>query len=146
MSSNLQSFLTLRIGEHWCGISVNQIIEVFYMMAFKAVPTEQKDVLGFITVRNQLMPLIDMRLRFDSCAAAIRMDSPIVALSAKAGPIAIVVDDTDTVTEVESSAIQLLNGNGQIPNIGAVTKLCDKVLLILDIDMVSQEFYGVIPS
>lgn len=142
MDSETKQYLTVKIGDQWCGIDVNRIIEVFHLMAFKDVPTERKDVLGFITVRNQVMPLIDMRQRFGIQSASFKLDTPIIALQESHGPIALLCDDTNRVETIDGSQISALGDSGQFPDITAIAKLADQLILLLDTEKLSREIHA----
>jgi len=142
MADKTTKYLTVRIGDQWCGIDVNRIIEVVHLMAFKDVPTRRDDVLGLITVRDEVMPLIDMRRRFGTTDAVLKLDTPIVALREKYGPIALIFDATQQVEDIESSQISALQGEGQFPDIQAVAKLGDQYVLLLETGLISKEIYA----
>ena len=142
MPNKTTKYLTVRIGDQWCGIDVNRIIEVLHLMAFKDVPTRRDDILGFITVRDEVMPLIDMRRRFGTAEAVLKMDTPIVALREKYGPIGLVFDDTEQVEDIDSSQVTPLQGEGQFPDIYAVAKLDERLILLLETELISKEIHA----
>jgi purine-binding chemotaxis protein CheW len=142
MDDITRQYLTVKIGDQWCGIDVNRIIEVFHLMAFKEVPTERKDVLGVITVRNQVMPLIDMRQRFGIQNASFKLDTPIIALQESHGPIALVCDDTNRVENIDEAQISALGGSSQFPDIIAIAKLAAQLILLLDTEKLSREIHA----
>jgi len=142
MPQKATKYLTVRIGDQWCGLDVNRIIEVLHLMAFKDVPTRRDDILGFISVRDEVMPLIDMRRRFGIADAALKMDTPIVALREKCGPIALLFDDTHQVEDIDAAQITALQGQGQFPDIYAVAKLEDRLILLLETDLISQQIHA----
>lgn len=142
MDAETRQYLTVKIGDQWCGIDVDCIIEVFHLMAFKEVPTERKDVLGVITVRNQVMPLIDMRQRFGIPNASFKLDTPIIALQESLGPVALVCDDTNRVELIEASQVSPLGASGQFPDIIAIAKLTDQLILLLDTEKISREIHA----
>ncbi|MCA0456536.1 MAG: chemotaxis protein CheW [Chloroflexi bacterium] len=141
MSDKLFKCLTVRIGDQWGGIDVTSIIEVLYFMAFKPVPTLRDDILGFITVRNEVMPLIDMRRRFGITEVEYRLDIPIVALREKHGPIALIFDAVDQVEDIPRAQITPLQSEAQFPDIYAVAKLSDQLVLLLQTDTISQAIH-----
>ncbi len=142
MDAETKQYLTAKIGDQWCGIDVNRIIEVFHLMAFKEVPTERRDVLGLITVRNQVMPLIDMRQRFGIQNLSFKLDTPIIALQEPQGPIALLCDDTNRIESIEVSQISALGTSSQFPDIIAIGKLADQLILLLDTEKLSREIHA----
>ncbi len=142
MSDKTMKYLSVRIGEQWCGINVEHIIEVFHLMAFNEVPTRRSDVLGFITVRAQVMPLIDMRRRFGITDPQLKLDSPIVAIQEESGSVALLFDDINRVEDVEESQVNTMHNSDQFPDINGIVQLPDQLLFLLETDRISREVHS----
>ena len=140
MLQKTMKYLTVRVGDQWCGLDVNHIIEVFHLMAFKAVPTERADVLGFITVRDEVMPLIDMRRRFGLGDIQYHLETPIVAMREPSGPIALLFDNTHQVEDIDAGQVTGLQED--FPDIRAVAKVGERLVLLLQTDLISQAIHA----
>ena len=57
-------YLCCRVGTEWYGVEVSRVIEVLHFAALHEVPGAKPDVLGLLTLRDLIMPVIDLRLRF----------------------------------------------------------------------------------
>lgn len=143
MLEKTTKYLTVCIGDKWCGIEVSKIIEVLHFMAFDDVPTLRNDILGFITVRNEVMPLIDMRRRFGITNAVFKMDTPIVALRETCGSVALIFDSANQVEAIQSAQITPLQDATQFPDIYGVVKLANQLILLLETNRISKEIHSV---
>jgi len=124
-------YLSVRIGTQWYGIAVNYVIEVLQMVALAQLPATSPDVLGLMTLRDEVMPVIDLRLRFGITEAPITINHPIIALNANGTPFGVVVDDVDDVEVVDE--INQYHGHDS-QYVDYVARLADRMLLILEVD------------
>lgn len=132
-------YLSARIGSQWYGIQVDQVIEVLHLVAFTELPALSDDILGLITVRDEVMPLIDLRRRFGMEPTKLRLDTPVVAIREADGPIALLFDDADRVEDILESQVTTSQNAHQYPYIRAVAKLTGHLLLLLDTKLISTE-------
>ncbi len=125
----VKAYLKFRVGRELYGVNVEYVIEVLHLMALDALPAAAPDVLGLMTLRDTIMPVIDLRLRFGLPDAPLHVSTPIVAVQTANGPLGIVVDDADDVELVTKTQV----GNGaQSPYVIGVARLSDQLLLLLD--------------
>jgi len=125
-------YLTARIGGMWYGIPLTSIIEVLNMVSLADLPEADPDVLGLLTLRDHIMPVIDLRVRFHCQEAVLHLSTPIVAVRGQfAGQMmGFVVDDVDSVVMLSAETpIQASN----FPYITGAVQLDNYVLLLLDI-------------
>lgn len=125
------NYLTFRIGHEWYGINVEPIIEVIHMVGLTELPGTPPEILGLLTLRDRVMPVIDLRLRLGNAAdvAPLRLDTPIIAVTTPYGAMGLVVDDVDDVEVIEEIADY---ENDESPYVNAVARLEDRLLLLLD--------------
>ncbi len=143
MADKALKYLSARIGSQWYGIEVEKVIEVLHLVAFTEAPALEYDVLGLTTVRDEVMPLIDLRRRFKLQEAPLKLDTPVVAVRETHGPIALVFDDADRVEEIFASQIIVSQDSRQFPYIASVAKLKGRLLLLLDTARISKEMQNV---
>lgn len=131
-----QHFLRFRVNGQWYGIPVENIIEVLQMLALSELPAAAPDVLGLMTVRDLVMPVIDLRRRFGRPDAPLRLDTPIIAVRVGKRPVGLVVDDADDVKRIEDSQIVPREGS-ESPYVIATARIDEKLLLLLDLNLIS---------
>jgi purine-binding chemotaxis protein CheW len=136
MADTSDSFLSFRVGPEWYGVDVDYIMEVLHMVALTELPGTAPDVLGLLTLRDSVMPVVDLRLRFKLPDTSLRLDTPIIAMRTAKGALGIVVDDVDDVEII--SGIMDYQGD-ETRYIKGVIRQDDKLILLLDVDELYAE-------
>lgn len=141
MSTTTQHCLSLRVGQQWYGIAVDSVIEVLHLVALTELPAATPDVLGLMTVRNVVMPVIDLRLRFGLDDAPLRLDTPVIAIRTENGPIGLVVDEADDVEQISETQMSAYD-SADSPYVASVARLPERLLLLLDTALLRTEIQG----
>ena len=129
MSKRQQRCLSFRVGPQWYGVDVDAVIEVLHFVALTELPGTAADVLGLLTLRDRVMNVIDLRLRFGLVEAQLTLQTPIIALGTEHGPLGIVVDDVDDVVELSEMADYQ---GTESPCIAGAATLEDQLVLLVD--------------
>lgn len=137
-STQVNHYLSFRVGHQWYGIDVDNILEVMHFMTLTELPGTPPDVLGLLTFRGEVMPVIDLRLRFGTGDASLRLDTPIIGIHTPEGPLGLVVDDADDVEQVAASQISA-KARTASPYVTSVARLDDRLLLLLDTGLLRAE-------
>jgi purine-binding chemotaxis protein CheW len=136
MSETTVNYLSFRVGPEWYGVELGYITEVLHLVGLTEVPGTGADVLGLLTLRNTVMPVVDLRVRFRLPDAALQLNSPMIAMQTPKGAIALVVDDVDDVEEVSN----VLDYEGEATiYVKGVVRQEDRLLLLLDIEKIYAE-------
>ena len=130
-----ESYLTCRIGTEWYGINVQAIIEVVYMVALNDVYNPSPHVLGLMTLRKTLIPVLDLRRRFGIPSAPLTLSTPLVAVRTPAGTGAFVVDETDTIVPVDMALLE----SSPLSGISGAVRLNQKTLFLLNAEQLLHE-------
>lgn len=128
-------YLCCCVGDEWYGIEVSEVIEVLHFVALHEVPRAEPDVLGLMTLRDSIIPVIDLRIRFGLATADLSLDTPIIAVNTPQGPVGLVVDDVDDVEQVEQLADQQVT---ESPFTIGAAHLDNRLLLILDMSRLRE--------
>jgi purine-binding chemotaxis protein CheW len=131
MNNLAEHFLSFRVGRQWYGVPIAVVIEVFHMVALSELPVSSPDVVGLMTVREMVIPVVDLRIRFGLANTTVHLNTPIITLSTARGPLGLIVDDADDVVIIPSDRIAPYDGR-ESAYITAIVKLPDKLMLILD--------------
>ena len=78
MSETTVNYLSFRVGPEWYGVELGYITEVLHLVGLTEVPGTGADVLGLLTLRNTVMPVVDLRVRFRLPDAALQLNSPMM--------------------------------------------------------------------
>jgi purine-binding chemotaxis protein CheW len=129
-------FLTFRIGNEGYGIAIRYIMEIIGMQKITKVPDTAVYVKGVINLRGQVIPVMDVRLRFGlkerdyderTCIVVVHFDNHSVGL---------IVDTVSEVVDIPESAISPRPAIGKDKTnayIEGMGKLAEEVKIILDV-------------
>jgi purine-binding chemotaxis protein CheW len=92
-------YLTFRLGEEDYGLEIRYVTEIVGMQKITEVPDMPHFVKGVVNLRGQVIPVIDMRLRFNMSSRDYDERTCIVVINLKNVQVGLVVD---TVNEVRS--------------------------------------------
>ena len=105
MSSELNTYLTFKIGNHLFGVDVSKVLEISEYKKPQPVPESPAYMSGIIEFREQVIPMIDCGLKFNLPAIEITEVTCMVVLEmhnvelGKKFKAAIVVDAVSDVFE-----------------------------------------------
>jgi len=135
MNQAQRNVISVRVGSQWYGIDVENVIEILPMVMLSEPPTSNPDVLGLIVVRNVVMPVVDLRLRFGIAEPQYQLDTPIITLRTERGSIGIVVDEIDNVEHVASENFST-NVGTDFPFLAGTAQIKDRLLMLLNLSVI----------
>jgi purine-binding chemotaxis protein CheW len=130
-------FMTFVVGKETYGIEISHIIEIIGMQQYTEVPEMPDYIKGIINLRGNIIPLMDVRLRFHmeprpyddrTCVIVTVVDTVLVGLIVDS------VSEVITLPEESISSLQGLagtQGNRFVRNVG---KAASGIVLIVDPD------------
>lgn len=143
MTEKEGKYLTFSMAGEEYGIGILKIREIIGMMPITAVPRTPEFVKGVINLRGKVIPVMDLRLRFEmeSIVYTERTCIIVVEIAGPAGTvqIGIVVDSVSEVLNVNGDDIEETPAFGTKLNtdyILGMAKMEGGVKILLDIDSV----------
>jgi purine-binding chemotaxis protein CheW len=101
----LDEFLTFRLGKEEFAVAIDRVREVLRAPSITEVPRAPADVLGVVTVRGEVVPVIDARARL-GVGADRGTGGRIVIVEAGEGPLGVLVDEVASVVRLPRGAIE----------------------------------------
>jgi purine-binding chemotaxis protein CheW len=138
-------FLTFKLGEESYGVAVLKIREIIRMQKITLVPQMPSYVKGVINLRGKVIPVIDMRLKFNvgsdavterTCIVVVQIDRRETSTTTSVGLIVDAVEEVMTITEDEVEETPDLGGQFDGEYILGIAKIKGEVKTLLDIDAV----------
>lgn len=144
-------YLTFALNEEEYGIGILKVKEIIGMMPITSVPRTPSFVKGVINLRGKVIPVIDLRLKFNmgeipynerTCIIVVEIDSEEGTVL-----IGIVVDSVSEVLNIQESEIEETPAFGarlETDYILGMAKTEDSVKILLNIDRVlsTEELTG----
>ncbi len=130
-------FLSFRLGDEDYCLEIRHVTEIVGIQKVTEVPDMPHYVKGVVNLRGQVIPVIDMRLRFNMEGRDYDERTCIVVISLKNGQVQVglVVDTVNEVRTIEESNVSPppKSGTGQCAQyIRGLGKVGDEVKIILD--------------
>lgn len=136
-------YLTFALGNEEYGIGIMKVKEIIGLMPVTSVPRTPAYVLGVINLRGKVIPVIDLRLRFEmeTVESTDRTCVIVVEIVGPAGPvmIGIVVDAVSDVMNIREEDIEgdlSFGASLDTAYILGMAKLENGVKILIDIDKV----------
>lgn len=129
------AYLRFRVGVQWYAAHVASVIEVLQMVAISPLPETPPDILGVLTLRNKVMIVVDLRVRFGNSQTATTLDTPMIALRANNTPMTVVIDEVDNVIEITD---ELHHTESHTSYVDAITHWNEETLLLLDLEYLAH--------
>jgi purine-binding chemotaxis protein CheW len=144
-------YLTFSLAREDYGLEILKVREIIGMMEITAIPQTPPFVKGVINLRGRVIPVLDLRLKFEMPGAAYGERTCIIVVDAQSGQgvaqVGLVVDAVSEVLNVTGEDVEpppafgARNNDGYILGL-AKTKGAIKILLDIDRVLGSVELAG----
>jgi len=128
-------YLTFDLGDEEYGVSIAGVTEIVGMQRIMPIPDMPRYLRGVINLRGKVIPLMDVRLRFDMPERAYDDRTVIIVMEVEDAPVGLIVDGVREVREIPPGQIDSqsqfgrVNGKSVIAGLGRVG---DRVAVLLD--------------
>jgi len=146
MKAEAGIYLTLRLGKEQYGIPVLKVQEIIGRTEITEIPRMPQYIKGVINLRGKIIPLMDLRLKFNLEEKEYTERTVFVVLEVNLGEktrqMGIVVDSVSEVIKLEEAMIEpppRYGFDADSEFIVGMGKLNEKVILLLDIEKVLTE-------
>ena len=136
-------YLTFALGNEEFGLEILKVREINGYMAITAIPQAPGYVKGVINLRGQVIPVVDLRLKFGMNAAEVTEETCIIVVEISQGDrkyqTGIVVDRVSEVLDIAGENIEdspQFGSNVDTAFILGMGKVNGAVKILLDIDKV----------
>ena len=130
-------FVVFRLGNEEYGVPITQVKEINRLTVATKVPRSPLFVEGIINLRGQIIPIIDMKKRFDLPLTEYTGDARIIVIQVIAHSFGVEVDSVSEVLRINSSNIEPaphIVCSIDSKYITGVAKVGERLLILLDLD------------
>lgn len=139
-------YLTFALGQESYGIEILKVQEIMGVLSITKIPRVPRFIRGVINLRGKVIPVLDLRVKFDleaqedterTCIIVVRIEQPDSSMT-----MGILVDEVAEVVDIEGDQIE------EPPRIGSTVdtnfilgmgKIGEQVVILLDVDRVMSE-------
>ena len=132
-----QQFLTFRLGGEEYGVGILTVQEIRGWSSVTKVPHTPAWLLGVINLRGVVVPIIDLRIKFDFASAEYNETTVVIILTVATRVIGVVVDAVSDVITLGSQQIKLAPslGNGaETQHIIGFGTLDERMRILMDVE------------
>ena len=142
-----EMYLTFMLGVEEYGINISYVTEIIGIQAITFVPDLPVFVKGIINLRGQIIPVIDVRLRFQKEEVDYNDRTCIIVLQINDLSIGFIVDSVAACGAISTESIvqppaTMRNYNQKY--VSGIGKLSEKIVLILDCVKLISEDMGLV--
>ncbi len=138
MSGTTLSFVTFKISNELYGINIMEVNEIIKLTEITSIPNAPEFVEGVITLRGEIIPIVDLGKRFNFPKKEFTEDEEllrgIIIINVEDMTIGIIIDQVNRVINITREQIQpppqIIAGIGA-EYIQGVVKLEDSTLLVI---------------
>lgn len=140
---DVNTFLSFKLKEEYFATNVSKVLTILEMKSITKVPNSPDYMRGVINLRGNVLPVIDMRIKFGMTATEFTTETCIIVLNIEIEEenvqLGILVDAVDEVLEIKESEIEASPTIGtKYKNefIQGMYKLNEGFIMLLNIDLV----------
>ena len=133
--------VTFRLGTEEFAIYIMNVQEIIKVTSLSQIPNAPDFVDGVVALRDQLLPIVNLRKKFQMPVVEITDDSRIIVVNLGKNSVGIMVDSMSEVLMVQNNTIEGLPSfmnDSQSEQLNGVAKLQDgkRLIMILDVEKV----------
>ena len=98
-------YLTFLTDQQLFGLPITEVVQITQMQEIIPLPEQSHYVKGIINLRGQIVPVIDVRLRFGKEAVAPTERTCIIIAHVQGSDFGLLVDEVDEVVDIEAEQI-----------------------------------------
>jgi purine-binding chemotaxis protein CheW len=131
-----KQYVVFRLENEEYGIDILRVKEIKEMMSITRVPKAAHFVRGVINLRGEVIPVIDLRKKFNLPEGTENESTRIIIVSVDDITVGLIVDSSSEVLEIRSDSIEAApDGMGSVDqgNIYGIGKVGERLIILLDI-------------
>jgi len=134
----VDQFLTFSLGEEEYGVDILKVQEIKGYVPTTRIPNAPDDVRGVLNLRGTIVPIVDLRRKFNLAEVVYDQFTAIVVIVVQERVMGMVVDSVSEVMSIPPGDIQpppdfgAMNGS----MLRGMARVGEKLIILLDIDAV----------
>lgn len=135
-------FVVFKLGEERYGVDIIRVGTISEYLDITKVPDAPSYVEGMINLRGDIVPVINLKKRFNIPETKLNSDTRIIIYSIDGADIGFLVDEASQVLRIDDDQIDatpsILKGDGR-EYISGVGKHDDTIIILLDFAKILSE-------
>lgn len=138
-------FILFKLDDQDFGIEVNHVISIERLQTITVVPGTAKYIKGLISLRGEILPIIDLKERLSFTQKEQWDDNRILVLKTGDIQAGLIIDEASEVVDINISDIESSSsviGDSNHNFVNGITKLNDKLIILLDLEKILNSNIG----
>ncbi len=143
MTEQAGKYLTFKLGAEEFGLEILKVQEIIKLMEITRVPRTPEFVRGVINLRGKVIPVIDLRLKFQMESQATTDKTCVIVVQVAQGDsrvtTGVIVDEVSEVLDIAAEQIEPAPEFGSAVDTAFILgmgKVAKRVVMLLDVDKV----------
>ncbi len=135
-------FVVFKLGDEEYGVPITQVKEINRLIAATKVPRSPIFIEGIINLRGQIIPIVDMKKRFDLPLTEYTGEARIIVIQVGGHTFGVEVDSVSEVLRINSSSIEPAPDivcSIDAKYITGIAKVGERLLILLNLDMLLSD-------
>jgi purine-binding chemotaxis protein CheW len=131
--------VVFELGSEHFGVNISKVESIIKMQPITQLPNTPEFVEGVTNLRGKVLPVIDLRKRFNFAAQEASQESHIIVVSVNDMEVGMIVDEVSEVVTVPESAVEAapaITTGVDSAFITGIAKLDGRLVILLDLDHV----------
>ncbi len=144
MSALAGKYLTFNLADEGYGLEILKVQEIIGVQKITAIPNAPPHVVGVINLRGKVIPVVDLRVKFDMPPQEFSRKTCIIVVQVEGDEgdviMGVLVDEVSEVLDIEAGQIEpppSLGSRSDAQFILGMAKTESAVKILLDIDRVN---------
>jgi purine-binding chemotaxis protein CheW len=142
-NSQANKYLLFNIEDEVYGINITHVVEIIEMQRITEVPDMPAFVKGVINLRGRVIPVVDLRLRFDMKEREHDDRTCVIIVKIQESSVGFIVDTVAEVQDIQDTDIepppQFRTSSGRDQYISGLGKVGDRVRILIDVKKLVTE-------
>lgn len=134
-------YLTFELANEGYGLEIRYVTEIIGIQKVTNIPDMPEHVIGVLNLRGKVIPIIDVRLRFNLPSREYDERTCIIVINVNDNPVGLVVDQVSEVVDIAQKDIEAPSTTGK--NCGnfiqGLGKFNEQVKILLDVKALTED-------
>lgn len=134
-----KQLVVFNLGNESYAVDISIVKEIIQLQTITRVPGAPHSVQGVINLRGSVIPVVDLRKRFNLSEVEKSKDTRIVVITCKGQEVGVIVDSVAQVLRIPVDAIEPAENVFSEKHVGhllGIIKLKDRLVILLDMDQI----------
>lgn len=135
---SVKQLVIFKLGNEEYGIDISKVNEISQFKESNKIPNSPDFISGIINLRGDIIPMIDLKIKFNICTGS-KTDRRVIVTNIKEKKVGFVVDEASEVLSIMENDIDPppeLISREERQYITGIGKLKDRIIIILDLEKI----------